>query len=106
MCRFFSASFAPKSSHFYTPFATECDDVKANPDWQFEAIAFYLKTPSDAGSCPLGSAPLYRLYNNGMSGAPNHRYTTRNDIVMQMQALGWVAEGFGGPVVFACIPSP
>ena len=106
VCRFFSASFAPKSSHFYTPFATECDDVKANPDWQFEAIAFYLKTPSDAGSCPLGSAPLYRLYNNGMSGAPNHRYTTRNDIVMQMQALGWVAEGFGGPVVFACIPSP
>jgi hypothetical protein len=27
-CRFFSTKFAPKSSHFYTPFAAECVNVK------------------------------------------------------------------------------
>src|SRR3954451_16025760 len=27
-CRFFSTAFAPKSSHFYTPFASECDGLK------------------------------------------------------------------------------
>ncbi len=35
VCRFFSTSFAPRSSHFYTPFAGECAAVKANPDWSF-----------------------------------------------------------------------
>src|SRR5436189_6009691 len=40
-CRFFSTIFAPKSSHFYTPFASECEGLKAGQAWQFEAIAFY-----------------------------------------------------------------
>ena len=104
VCRFFSASFAPKSSHFYTPFQDECETVKANPAWQFEGVAFHLKLPSSIGTCPLGSAPLHRLYNNGLGGAPNHRYTTSANIVIQMVALGWVPEGFGGAVVSACIP--
>ena len=75
-CRFFSTSFAPKSSHFYTPFAAECATVKANPDWQFEAVAFFAQLADADGNCGAGTVPLYRLYNNGMGGAPNHRYTT------------------------------
>ena len=49
-----------------TPFASECATVKNNPNWQYEAIAFYLQLPGVAGTCAAGTTVLYRLYNNGM----------------------------------------
>jgi hypothetical protein len=105
-CRFFSTAFPPKSAHFYTPFAGECAALKINPSWQYEAIAFYIQQGDSDGQCGPGTIPLYRLYNNGMGGAPNHRYTTSTAIRDQMLALGWVPEGNGPNVVFACVPSP
>ncbi len=109
VCRLFSTYFAPKSSHFYTPFGLECATVRTNPDWQLEAPnAFFLALTDANGNCgTIGgaqTAPLYRLYNNGMGGAPNHRYTTDLTIFNQMSAAGWVAEGSGSPAVFACVP--
>jgi hypothetical protein len=69
--------FAPKSSHFYTPSASECALVKTNPDWLFEAEVFNVAPASIVdGSCPANTLPVYRLYNNGQGAAPNHRYTT------------------------------
>jgi hypothetical protein len=107
-CRFFSTAFAPKSSHFYTPFPIECAAVKTNPSWQFEAIAFYIQIPIGYGTgngfCPLGTVALYRLYNNGMGGAPNHRYTTNVEILNNMVSQGWVFEGEANTKVFACVP--
>jgi YVTN family beta-propeller protein len=103
-CRFFSTAFAPKSSHFYTPFPTECAIVKTYPEWQFEAIAFYIQLADANGLCSGGTIPLYRLYNNGMGGAPNHRYTTSLAIFNQMVAAGWIFEGNGDTKVFACVP--
>ncbi|HVO88972.1 MAG TPA: hypothetical protein VMV45_10550 [Casimicrobiaceae bacterium] len=103
-CRFFSTSFAPKSSHFYTPFAAECDGLKQNPNWQYEAIAFYIQQADASGNCPTGTIPLYRLYNNGKGGAPNHRYTTDLAIFNLMIAQGWVFEGDAVTRVFACVP--
>ena len=103
-CRFFSITFAPKSSHFYTPFAFECAIVKTYPQWQFENIAFYIKLADANGLCSGGTIPLYRLYNNGMGGAPNHRYTTSLTIFNQMVAAGWIFEGNGDTKVFACVP--
>jgi hypothetical protein len=109
VCRFFSTSFAPKSSHFYTALASECANLRVNPNWQFEANAFYVAIPSTSGVCSAGDK-VYRLYNNGMSGAPNHRFTTslatRNAMIQQ----GWVAEGYGEGVTFCTattiIPPP
>ena len=101
-CRFFSASFAPKSSHFYAPTASECATVKANPDWQFEGEVFNT-APTIDGTCPPPTLPLYRMYNNGQGGAPNHRYTTRQDVRAAMLASGWIPEGLGVGVV-ACVP--
>jgi len=103
-CRFFSTSFAPKSSHFYTPLPDECANVKTNPNWQFESIAFYMEWIDASGNCSAGTIPLYRLYNNGMGGAPNHRYTTSLAIFNQMQAAGWAFEGDLVTKVFACVP--
>lgn len=103
-CRFFSTGFPPKSTHFYTPFATECNGLKADPNWQFEAIAFYLQLPNASGLCGTGSVPLYRVFNNFMGGAPNHRYTTSVTVLNQMIAAGWTFEGNSTTKVFACVP--
>ena len=104
VCRFFSASFAPKSSHFYTPFPNECDGVKANPDWIFEGEVFAIVLASANGTCRAGHFPLFRLYNDGMSGAPNHRYTTNVDVRTAMLQQGWIPEGFGPAGLFGCVP--
>jgi hypothetical protein len=104
-CRFFSTSFAPMSTHFYTPFDAECQTVKNSRDWQFESIAFYLALPEANGTCAAGTATLYRLYNNGMGGAPNHRYTASRATFDNMRAAGWVPEGDGVTFAFACIPA-
>jgi len=47
---------------------------------------------------------LYRLYNNGMGGAPNHRYTTSLATFNTMLAQGWAFEGEANTKVFACVP--
>jgi hypothetical protein len=102
-CRFFSDSFAPKSSHFYTPFAAECETVKANPRWTFEGEVFNVALPGADGSCAPPTVPLYRLYNDGQGGAPNHRYTTELDVRQAMITQGWIPEGSGIGVI-ACVP--
>lgn len=104
VCRFFSAAFAPKSSHFYTPSATECITVKANPSWTFEAEVFQVVLPGATGTCAAGTRPVYRLYNNGQGGAPNHRYTTDPAIRTQMLGRGWIPEGNGALGVAMCVP--
>ena len=108
MCRFFSTAFGARSSHFYTPSASECLIVKGNPQWQFEAEVAAIASP--VGSVPgirtgaAGYVALYRLYNNGKDGAPNHRYTTSLAVFNQMCSIGWLFEGKGNTFVFACVP--
>ncbi|HTS22753.1 MAG TPA: hypothetical protein VMN79_13190 [Casimicrobiaceae bacterium] len=102
-CRFFSATFAPKSSHFYTPYAAECASLMGTV-WLYEGIAFYLRLADDDGQCPGGSIPVFPLYNNGMGGAPNHRYTTSFQILYAMENMGWSQEGNGDTETFACVP--
>jgi len=109
VCRFWSGqTFAPKSSHFYTPLSDECAGLKTSAVWQYEGTVFQLGIPvgtPGARACPNGSQPLYRMYNNGMSGAPNHRYTTDPLVLDQMIALGWTMEGEAQTKVFACLPA-
>jgi uncharacterized delta-60 repeat protein len=108
VCRFWSdQTFAPKSSHFYTPFADECATVKASPAWTYEGIVYELRLPEGmpgSRTCPALSQPLYRLYNNGAGGAPNHRYTLDPATVEAMLAQGWIVEGEAATRVFACVP--
>ena len=108
VCRFWSGqSYAPKSSHFYTPYVDECAKVKQDPAWRFERNAFYVRMPegvSGARTCPSGTQPLYRAYNNEKSGAPNHRYTTDPAVLDAVIAQGWTMEGEAATRVFACVP--
>ena len=45
VCRFFSASFAPKSSHFYAPRGLGCEAALTNPAWTFEGDVFFTALP-------------------------------------------------------------
>ncbi len=105
VCRFFSGqTYAPRSSHFYSGNAVECPGLQAGGVWALEAAdAFYMMTTA-TGVCPADAMPLYRLYNNGMSGAPNHRYTVSQQIRTTMIGAGWIPEGNGPDGVFACVP--
>jgi murein DD-endopeptidase MepM/ murein hydrolase activator NlpD len=105
VCRFFSRPFGTKSSHFYTADPAECAGVKLNPDWTYEEIAFHVPMPDAGGTCPAGSLPVYRMYNNGHTGAPNHRFTT--DYATRLAfvpAQDWTQEGAGPVGVGMCAP--
>ena len=105
VCRFWTGQrYAPKSSHFYTSVPVECASVKVNPDWRYEGEVFAMQLPLSDGSCAAGTKPLYRLYNDGQGGAPNHRYTTSTAVRAQMLAQGWRAEGAGVGVI-GCVPT-
>jgi hypothetical protein len=95
VCRFFTTAFPPTSSHFYAPRGLGCEGALANADWQFEGEVFYSSLPDANGTCAAGAAPIFRLYNNGQGGAPNHRFTTNPAIRAQMLAAGYIAEGSG-----------
>jgi hypothetical protein len=104
VCRFWSGqTYLPKSSHFYTPFASECAILKNSPVWQFEGEVFDLVLPDVMSACTGETTALYRLFNDGMSGAPNHRYTTSLAVRSDMIAQGWVPEGTGIGVI-GCVP--
>jgi len=83
--------------------------LKTGTVWEFEGNAFDLALPQGTPgqrTCPAGTAPVYRLYNNGQGGAPNHRYTDSLTIFNQMLAQGWIFEGEAQTQVFACGPGP
>jgi hypothetical protein len=92
VCRFYSVAFGLKSAHFYTPAADECARVKTNPDWIFEGEVFAVPSARADGSCGTDTVPVYRLYNNGEGGAPNHRYTTVGTVRDNMVAAGGLSR--------------
>jgi hypothetical protein len=104
-CRFFNDHFAPKSSHFYAPHGFGCETtITYFPDWTLEYPAlFSTLLPDAAGACPTGTIPVYRLYNNGMGAAPNHRFVTSLIERQNMLNKGYVAEG-NGIGVSMCVP--
>ena len=105
ICRFFNTSFAPKSSHFYAAHGFGCEATLALfPDWGLEDDKlFNSMLPDTGGACPAGTIPVYRLYNNGMGGAPNHRFVTSLAERQNMLNQGFVAEG-SGIGVGMCVP--
>jgi hypothetical protein len=93
VCRFFTAAYAGKASHFFTASATECEHVKTMADWTYEGVAFYARQPDAQGNCSAGTAAIHRLYNNGQGGAPNHAYTAAAAKWKTLVGAGWVSEG-------------
>jgi len=106
ICRFFNDHFAPKSSHFYAAHGFGCEATIAQfPDWGLEDDKLFNTMLPDAttGACPAGTIPVYRMYNNGMGNAPNHRFVTSLAERQKMLDQGFVAEG-AGIGVGMCVP--
>jgi hypothetical protein len=72
--------------------------------WTDEGAVFGMLLPDTAGGCPAYAEPVYRLYNAGRGGAPNHRYVKARSVRDAMLARGWVAEGRGPLGVAMCAP--
>ena len=92
VCRFYLTGLA-RGSHFYTANAAECAGLKTDLYWKYEADAFYVAPVASDGSCSSGKIPVYRLYNNQLSGTPNHRYSTAAYLQTEMASKGWSLEG-------------
>jgi hypothetical protein len=94
VCRFYgNVAQGGPNSHFYTADPAECAQVKLDPGWSYEGIAFYIRLPA-AGSCPGGTAPVLRNYNQRFAQHDsNHRYITDTDVYAEMSVIGWAAEG-------------
>ena len=105
ICRFFNDHFAPKSTHFYAPHGLGCEDtITKFPDWTLEDDKlFNALLPDASGVCAAATIPVYRLYNNGMGAAPNHRFVTSLSERQLMIDKGFVPEG-SGIGVGMCVP--
>jgi len=106
ICRFFNEHFAPKSSHFYAAIGFGCEVTLAQfPDWELEDDKLFKVMLPDqgTGACPARTIPVYRLYNNGMGNAPNHRFVTSSTERQNMINQGWKPEG-AGIGVGMCVP--
>jgi hypothetical protein len=64
---------------------------------------FSLGLPDPSGGCAANALPLYRLYNDGQGGAPNHRYTTSPSVRQAMIDAGWISEGAGAMGEIGCV---
>ncbi len=98
-CRFFGTPSVGPNSHFFTNDAAECAKVKANALWTYEGLAFVTDAPV-ADDCAADRLPVYRIYNDGIGGQANHRYSTSRSEVRAMRDAGWRLEG----TVFCAIP--
>jgi len=82
------------NSHFYTFQGPECEQVRNDPGWVYEAPNKYYTVQPTGGLCPAGTLAIWRAYNKGFArNDSNHRYTTKLAIYDQMTAMGWQGEG-------------
>ena len=78
--------------------------MKANPNWDFEGEAFYVRLPDIDGTCVAGTMPIYRAYNGGHGDAPAHRFTPYFGEACALFGATCVKEGFGPEGVAFCAP--
>jgi hypothetical protein len=106
-CRFYGKPTLGRDTHFYSVSTAECVRLARAPNtdiWSLEsADVFELGLPDRAtGVCPIGSAPLYRLWNGRTDS--NHRYTASASTREAMIAKNWVSEGYGPDGASMCAP--
>ena len=102
VCRFYGSQVPGPNSHFYTSAGTECDGLKqlqaitpaTQKRWNFESLDF-VSTPPTHGTCPTGTVPVYRAYNNGFARGvdSNHRFSSAAAAIQEVVMRGWINEG-------------
>jgi dienelactone hydrolase len=92
VCRYFGTPGIGPATHFYSAYANECAILAGDPQWIFEGNVLRVDVPVN-GVCPDDEMIVVRLYNNGMRGVANHRYTISPDVIDAMVDDGWIVEG-------------
>jgi hypothetical protein len=103
VCRFYGSQSPGPNSHFYTADASECENLKklqqttgaTEKRWNFEEIAFAVRTPT-GDNCPSDApVPVYRVYNKGFERGrdSNHRLVVDKTLYQEMVGKGWSGEG-------------
>ncbi len=104
VCRYYGLPSAGLDSHFYSASAKECYEVNQfyGTEWQIENDnVFQINLPNTTtGACPTGTIPVYRVFNNRHDA--NHRYATSTVVRAQMEAAGWIREGYGPNATIMC----
>lgn len=108
VCRFYGSLSPGPNSHFYTVDPGECDSLKkiqastpaTQRRWNFESMDFSATIPIN-GTCPAGTTPVYRAYNNGSARGidSNHRIASSSAAIQEAVTRGWNNEG-----VVMCAP--
>ncbi len=103
VCRFYIPP-DKGDSHFYGRGTAECDaTAQKNPSFVNEESQFFHVALPEAGVCPAGTVPIYRVFSNRPDA--NHRYMvdrTVRDLMVSQQH--WLAEGDGPDLVVMCVP--
>lgn len=94
VCRFYGAPAGGPNSHFFTAESSECELVKRSGGWFYEGIGFHIRPVGSDGRCPDGLLAVNRAYNMGFPrNDSNHRFSTSDSTMREMQRRGWVIEG-------------
>lgn len=103
-CRYYGLPSAGLDSHFYSADPAECYRVNRDfgTHWQIESDnVFQIDLPDrTTGACPAGTTAVYRVFNNRQDA--NHRYMTNTAVRAQMEAAGWIREGYGPNATIMC----
>ena len=116
VCRFYGSYSPGPNSHFYTVDPAECQGLKdqqipagdprklTDKSWNLESLDFVSTVPTTGGlngTCPSGTTPVYRAYNNGFARGvdSNHRITSNLTAIQEVVTRGWSDEG-----VVMCAP--
>ena len=104
VCRYYGLPSAGLDSHFYSASSIECWEVNQyyGTEWQIESDnVFQIDLPNaTTGACPGGTIPVYRVFNHRHDA--NHRYMTSTTVRAQMEAAGWIREGYGPNATIMC----
>jgi serine protease len=94
VCRFYGTPGVGPNSHFYTIVPAECAQVQKDPGWTLETTQAFYVVPPIGATCPGGTTPVYRAYNNRAAyNDSNHRYTADLAEFNNMLSIGWTGEG-------------
>ena len=92
VCRYYGTPGVGPDTHFYSVDPNECAILSHEPIWTLEGYVLRAD-PVISNSCPSGEMEVVRLYNNGMGGVANHRYTISITVINEMISQGWILEG-------------
>ncbi|MEO8977550.1 MAG: hypothetical protein ABI552_17540 [Casimicrobiaceae bacterium] len=92
VCRYYGTPGVGPDTHFYSVNPVECGILANEPQWTLEGYVLRVN-PVVSNSCPTGLMEVVRMYNNGIGGTANHRYTVSITVINEMVAKGWIVEG-------------